>query len=81
MDINDADEYGQEQFYPAKPDNYDDSWEKAKPNLKDTGKYYTNTSNTPAKKRSNWWTVLWVFLAIFVSFFMYCAVQLGKIGN
>jgi len=81
IDIDDAVEFSEEVFYPVKPDNYDDAWEKTKPTLKDAGKYYTNSPNNPEKKKSGCWTVLWVFLAIFVSFFIYCAGQLGQIGN
>lgn len=78
IDIKDAAEYTDEDFYPAKPNNYNDAWL----TLKKEGTAYPEIEWTkPEKKSSPWLTVLWVSLAILVSFFLYCADQLGQIGN
>lgn len=78
IDINDAVEYSEEDLYPAKPDNYNDAWAKRKITSKEEGSSYPNESKIQVeKKRSGWWTVLWVILAIFVSFFLVCLSALN----
>jgi len=79
IDIDDAVEYSEEDFYPAKPDNYNDAWKTTQPSLKDAGKYYTNTSNSLEKKKITFWDVLWYILIFIVSFFLVCTTAIYTI--